>query len=46
MANKRFDALEKMFLGKLGEEVNRLVMHIETNRAEFIDTRDSHENRL
>lgn len=45
-ANKRFDALEKLFEGKIGEEVNKLIMRIEMNRAEFIDLRDGHENRL
>ena len=46
MANKRFDAMEKLIEGKIGEESNKLIMKIDMNRAEFIDIRDNHENRL
>lgn len=46
MANKRFDAIEKLLEGRLGEEVEKLILRMETNRAEFIDIRDNHEGRL
>lgn len=46
MANKRFDALEKLLEGRLGEEANKIIMQMETNRTEFIACRDSHENKL
>jgi len=42
--NRRFDSIEKIVGGKLGEEVEKLVLKIETNRIEFTDLRDLHSN--
>ena len=40
MCEKRFSALEALLDARVNEEVSKLVMHIDTNRAEFIDARD------
>jgi hypothetical protein len=44
--NKRVDALERLLESKMPEEVNRLVMMIEKNRLEFLDTRDTTEKQI
>jgi gas vesicle protein len=46
MVNKRFDSMEKILEARLGEEVNKLILKIDMNRAEFIDVRDNHDNKL
>mmetsp|Transcript_10159 Transcript_10159/g.7622 ORF Transcript_10159/g.7622 Transcript_10159/m.7622 type:complete len:149 (-) Transcript_10159:501-947(-) len=45
-ANKRMDALERILKSNLGTEIEKLVLRIESNRAEFLDTRDLHANKL
>ena len=44
--NKRVDALERLLESKMPEEVNRLVMMIEKNRLEFLDSRDTTEKQM
>ncbi len=44
MANKRFDALEILLEGRLGAEVEKLILKIDMNRTEFVKVRDSHDN--
>ena len=44
--NKRVDALERLLESKMPEEVNRLVMMIEKNRLEFLDSRDNTEKQI
>lgn len=44
--DKRFDSLEKYLEAKFPEEANKMILLINTNRAEFIDARDRHENAL
>jgi hypothetical protein len=46
MVGKRCDALDKLIVSKIGESENKMVMKMDTNRAEFIDVRDSHDNRI
>ncbi len=44
--NKRVEAVERMMESKMPEEVNRLVMQIEKNRLEFLDSRDNIEKQI
>lgn len=44
--NKRVEAVERLMESKMPEEVNRLVMQIEKNRLEFLDSRDNLEKQI
>ena len=44
--NKRVEAVERLMDSKMPEEVNRLVMQIEKNRLEFLDSRDNLEKQI
>jgi hypothetical protein len=44
--NKRVDAMERYLESKMPEEVNRLVMLIDKNRLEFLDSRDDHSKMI
>jgi hypothetical protein len=44
--NKRVEAVERMLESKMPEEVNRLIMQIEKNRLEFLDSRDNLEKQI
>ena len=44
--NKRVEAVERLMESKMPEEVNRLVMQIEKNRLEFLDSRDNMEKQI
>jgi hypothetical protein len=41
--NKRVEAMERLLETKMPEESSRLLMLIERNRLEFLDSRDTHE---
>jgi len=41
--NKRVDAMERLLDSKMPQEVSRLVMLIEKNRLEFLNSRDDHD---
>ena len=38
--------MEKYLESKFPEEANRLILRMDTHRAEFIDIRDKHDNQL
>ena len=44
--NKRVDAMERYLESKMPEEINRLVMLIDKNRLEFLDSRDDHSKMI
>jgi hypothetical protein len=44
LLSKRMDALDKFLEAKFNEEANKMIVRIDTNRAEFIDVRDKHDN--
>jgi hypothetical protein len=44
--NKRVEAVERLMDSKMPEEVNRLIMQIEKNRLEFLDSRDNLEKQI
>lgn len=46
LITKRFDTLDKYLEAKFGEEANKMILKIDTNRAEFVDVRDKHDNQL
>lgn len=41
--NGRVDAVERLLDSKMPQEVSRLVMLIEKNRLEFLNSRDDHD---
>jgi len=46
LLTKKFDTLDKYLEAKFSEEANRMIVRIDTNRAEFLKVRDSHDNQL
>lgn len=46
LMTKRFDTLDKYLDAKFNEEANKMILKIDTNRTEFVDVRDKHDNQL
>eukprot|EP00347_Sterkiella_histriomuscorum_P013165 403365759 len=46
LMSKRFDTLDKFLDAKFNEEANKMILKVDTNRAEFVDVRDKHDNQL
>jgi len=44
--NKRIEAMERYLENKVPEESNRLLMLIEKNRLEYLDSRDTHDKAI
>jgi hypothetical protein len=44
--NKRIEAMERYLENKVPEESNRLLMLIEKNRLEYLDSRDNHDKAI
>lgn len=44
--NKRVDAMERYLETKMPEESNRLLMLIDKNRLEYLDSRDNHDKAI
>jgi hypothetical protein len=44
LIGKKFDTLDKYLEAKFSEEAQKMILKVDTNRAEFIDVRDKHDN--
>ena len=43
---QRLDAVDKMLTSRLTDEIEKMNVRVETHRAEFVEVRDNHEERL
>ena len=46
LIDKKFNTLDKYLEAKFSEEAEKMIVRIDTNRMEFINVRDKHDNHL